>query len=84
MKSQALSFDRCPTRLITRCFTDHGIRPDLQHVEIVIRFEQQQIGAAQMEADRIGHVAQIGRDAELDALRAQAEPDRIDARRAEW
>ena len=27
LKAQALSFDRCPTRLITRCLTDQGYDP---------------------------------------------------------
>ena len=54
------------------------IRPHLQHFEIVIRFEQQQVSAAQVELDGIGHVAQVGDQADFDALRAKAEADRID------
>ena len=59
-----------------------GIGADLQHVEIVIRFEQQDLHAAQMEFDGIGHVAEIGRDADLNAFGVEAEADRIDRRRA--
>lgn len=40
-----------------------GIRPVFQHPEIVIRFEQQQIHAAQMHLDGIRHVAKIRYDA---------------------
>ncbi len=78
MKSETTSFDRCPLRPITRCFTDHGIRPHLQHLEIVVRFEHQQIRAAQVKLDRVGHVTEIGHHANLHATRAKAEPHRID------
>ena len=55
-----------------------GIWPDFQHLDIVIRFQHQQIGAAQVELDRIGQIPEIGEDADLDALRAKAEAHRID------
>ena len=54
-----------------------GIGPDLQHFQIVIRFEQQQIRAAQMEADRIRQIAEIGGDRNLDAFGAEGESDGI-------
>ena len=38
-------------------FDGPGVRPDAQHFQIVIRFEHQQIGAAQMHAQGIGDVA---------------------------
>ena len=77
MKRQATSFDRCPMRPITRCFTDQGYGPDFQHFEIVIGFEQQHVRAAQMEADRIRQIAQIGGDRNLDAFGAERESHRI-------
>ena len=55
-----------------------GIRANLQHVEIVIRFHQQNLHAAQMNFDGIGDVAQVRRDADLDAFGMKAKPDRID------
>ena len=55
-----------------------GIRADLQHVEVVIGFKQQQIGAPQMKLDGLGDVAQIGRHADTHALGFKAEADRID------
>ncbi len=36
---------------------DPGIRADLEHVQIVIGFEDQAIGAAEMHFDQFGHVA---------------------------
>ena len=44
----------------------------------MIRFEQQNLHAAQMNFDRIRHVAEIGRDADLDAFGVETEPDGID------
>ena len=46
--------------------------------EIVIRFEYQQIGAAQMELDGVRDVAQIGHQSYFNPMRAEAETDRID------
>jgi hypothetical protein len=43
----------------------------------VIRFEQQQIRTAEMEADGIGEIAEIGGNRDLDALGAEGEADRI-------
>ncbi len=55
-----------------------GVRADLQHVEIVIGFEQQHVGAAQMELDGIGNVAEVGDDADVDALRVKTVAHGID------
>ena len=54
------------------------VRPHLQHVEIVVGFEQQQIRAPQMKLDGFGNVAEIGRHADAHALRFEAEAHRID------
>ena len=54
------------------------IGADLEHLEIVVRFEHQQIGAAQMELHRVRDIAEVGDHADLDALRAEAETHRID------
>jgi hypothetical protein len=49
-----------------------------QRFEIVIRFQDQQIRRAEMKFDRFGDVAKIGDEANLDAPRLEAEPDRVD------
>src|SRR5713226_5807059 len=36
---------------------DPGIRADLEHVEIVIVFKDQAVRAAQMDFDKLGHIA---------------------------
>ena len=54
------------------------IGPDFQHFQIVIRFEQQHLHPPQMNLDRIRHIAEIGRDPDLNAFRVEAEADRID------
>src|SRR5580704_347754 len=54
------------------------IWPNFEHFEIVIGFQHEQIGAAQMEFDRIRHVTEIRDQADLDAVRAKAESNRID------
>jgi len=58
----------------------HGprIRANFEHLGVVVRFDQQQIRAAQVHFDGIGQVAQVRCDSDLDALRANAETDRID------
>src|SRR5580658_2644353 len=56
---------------------DPRIRPNLQHVQIVIRFEQQTIGVAQVNFDELGHVAEVGDERHLRAVRAKREADGI-------
>src|SRR5574340_676114 len=56
---------------------DPGIRPDLEHVQIVIGFKNQTIGVAEMDFDELWHVAEVGDDSELGAVRAESEGDRI-------
>src|ERR1700733_5040035 len=51
------------------------IRSDFQHVEIMIRFEDQKIRFAQIVLHQLGHVAKIGDDYNLDSVRAEAAAD---------
>ena len=54
-----------------------GIGADLEHVEIVIGFEDQEIGFAQMVLHQFGQVAEVGDDGDLRAVRAKGEADGI-------
>jgi hypothetical protein len=56
---------------------DPGIGADLEHVEIVIGFEDQAIDIAEMDFDEFGHVAEVGDDGELGAVGAEGEGDRV-------
>jgi len=56
---------------------DPGIRTDLEHVEIVIRFEDEAIGLAKMDFDELGHVAEVGADGDLGAVGAESEAEGI-------
>src|SRR6266481_3667490 len=56
---------------------DPGIRADLEHVQIVIGFEDQTIGAAQMHFDQFGHVAQVSDDGHFRAIRTECEADGV-------
>ncbi len=56
---------------------DPRIRPDFQHVQIVIGFEQQTIGVAQMNFDEFGHVAEDRDERHLGAIGAKRETDGI-------
>jgi len=56
---------------------DPGIRADLEHVQIVIGFEDQAIGAAQMHFDQFGHVAQVSDHGHLRAIRTEGETDGV-------
>ena len=53
----------------------HGprIRADLEHFEIVVGFQHQQVGATQMKLDGIRQVAEIGNDTDLDSVGTKAE-----------
>ncbi len=53
------------------------IGPDLEHVEIVIGFEDEAIGLAEMDSDVIGQVAEIGADGDLGAVGAEGESDGV-------
>ena len=54
-----------------------GIRTDLQHFQIVIGFQHQAIGFAQMNFHQLGHVAEIGNDGHFGAVRTEGEADRV-------
>ena len=54
-----------------------GVRPHLQHFQIVVSFQQQHIRAAQMKTNRLRHVAQVRGDGDLDAFGAERKPNRI-------
>ncbi len=56
---------------------DPRIRADLEHVEIVIGFENQAIGLAEMYLDELGHVTEVGHDSEFGAVGAEGEGDGI-------
>jgi hypothetical protein len=58
-------------------FDDPGIRADLEHVEIVIGFENEAVGLAEMDSDVIGQIAEIGADCNLGAVGAEGESDRV-------
>src|SRR6266851_4291640 len=45
-----------------------GVGADLEHVEIVVRLEDQQMAAADVLFDELGDVAQVSDNADLDAL----------------
>jgi len=57
---------------------DPGVRADLEHVEIVIGFEDEAVGVAKMDADVIGHEAEIGADGDLVTVGAEGEADGVD------
>ena len=54
-----------------------GIGSDFQHLDIVIRFKQQQIGAAQVMADGIRKIAEIGGNGDFDAFGAEGKSHRV-------
>jgi hypothetical protein len=56
---------------------DPGIGADLEHVEIVIGLEDQSIAFAQVVLDELGHVAEVGDQAELRAVGAEGEANGV-------
>src|SRR6266446_4716109 len=53
------------------------IRPDLQHVEIVIGFQDQAVRAAEMHFYQLRHVPEVGDDRHFRAIRTERETDGI-------
>ncbi len=53
------------------------IRPHLEHIQIVIGLQHQAISPAKMDLDEFRHVAKIGDDRHLRAVRTEREPDRV-------
>ncbi len=56
---------------------DPGVGTDLEHVEIVIGFEDEAVGLAEMDLDEFGHVAEVGADGDLGAVGAKGEADGV-------
>ena len=56
-----------------------GIGAHFQHVEIVIRFEQQNLHAPQVNPDGIGHISEVRSHADFDAFGMKTETDRVDS-----
>ena len=54
------------------------VRSDLQHIQIVIGFQQQQVSASQVKLDGFRNVAQVGGYADAHALRFEAVADGVD------
>ncbi len=53
------------------------VRPHLQHIEIVIGFQNQAIRAAEMHFYELRHVTEVGDDRHFRAIRTEREPDGI-------
>jgi hypothetical protein len=53
------------------------VRPDFEHVQVVIRFEDQAMAAADVVLDVLRNVSKVGDNADPDALRVDTECDRI-------
>ena len=54
------------------------VRTDFEHVQIVIGFENQAVGLAQMHFDVIRHIPKIGADSNLCAVGPKSERHRVD------
>jgi hypothetical protein len=53
------------------------IRPDLQHFQVVIGFQDQEVGFAQVLFDVFGHAAEIGNDRDLFSVRTESVADGV-------
>ena len=56
---------------------DPRVGADLEHIEVVIGFENEAIGLPKMNLDKFGHVAEIGADGDLGPVGAESEAERI-------
>jgi hypothetical protein len=58
-------------------FDNPGIGADFQHIEVVIRFEDQTIRPAQMHLHQLGHVSEVRDNSQLRTVRAKREANGI-------
>src|SRR2546421_10071999 len=67
-------------------FQAPGIRPDTQHLEVVIRFEDQDLRSAEPVCHTLGKAPNIGKLADLHAAAREAERNRLSSvvGHAEW
>jgi hypothetical protein len=56
---------------------DPGIGADFEHVKVVIGFEDETIGLAEMDSDVVWKVTEIGADGDLGAVGAEGESDGV-------
>lgn len=56
---------------------DPGVGANLEHVEVVVGFENETIGFAEVNFDKFGHVAEICADGDLSAVGTESESDRV-------
>ncbi len=56
---------------------DPGVGADLEHVEIVVGFEDEAISIAQMNFDEFRHIAEVGADGGFGAVSAEGEADGV-------
>ena len=56
---------------------DPGIRANLEHIEIVIGFENEAVGLAKMDFHEFRHVAKVSADGDFGAVGAKGEADGI-------
>ena len=54
-----------------------GVGADLEHFDVVVGLEQEEIGSAEVIADGLGEVAEVGGDADAEAFGAEAEADGV-------
>ena len=60
-------------------FNGPRVRADAEHFQIVIRFQEQHVGAPQMYPEGIGYVAKICYDRNFNAVGGERKSDRIDS-----
>ena len=56
---------------------DPRIRPNLKHLHVVVRLQNETITSAKMDLDELRHIAQVGTDCHLCAISAKSERDGI-------
>ena len=75
--SAAASFERWPWRPRIRCFKLQERRGILEHFDIVIGFQDQDVRGAHALDDQFGHVAEVGDEPQVAGGRAQQKTNRV-------
>ncbi len=58
-------------------FDGPGVGADFEHFEVVVGFEEQEVGALEVDSDGVGHVAEVGGDRHFDAFGAERKADGV-------
>src|SRR5215470_14628883 len=85
-KSCQIAVGKVAIATLDALFDHHGVWPDTQHLQVVVRLDHQSITAAQRMDNVSGHTSQIGQNAHLHPIGLEGEAAGISSivRSSKW